>query len=149
MDPVGPRRTLVVANRTATTPLLLQEIDRHAAERPTAFTLLIPDVTSRKAADWTLESALKVLRGAARGPDGLRPARVEGLMGGPDPFESIRRALADGMYDDVIISTLPAPTSEWLRRDLPRRVTRLKVPVTVITQPEGEPSGIGAFQVVG
>ena len=149
MDPARRRNTLVVANRTATTPRLLQEIDRRAAERPTAFTLLIPDVTSKKAADWTLESALKICRDAARGPEGLRPARVEGLVGGPDPFESIKQALVGGSYDEVIISTLPKRTSEWLRRDLPRRVKRLKVPVTVMTQPEEDPSGIGAFPVVG
>jgi hypothetical protein len=136
MDPASPRRTLVVANRTATTPLLLQEIERRAAERPTAFALLIPNVTSRKAADWTLESALEVLRRAARGPEGMRPARVDGLVGGKDAFESIQKALAEGAYDDVIISTLPKRTSEWLRRDLPRRVEKLNLPVMVITEPE-------------
>lgn len=58
---------------------------------------------------------------------------VEGLIAGHDPFDSIKHALEDGEFDDVIISTLPARTSEWLRRDLPRRVERLGVPVTVIT----------------
>jgi hypothetical protein len=135
MHSANPRRTLVVANRTAETPLLLQEIGRRAAERPTVFALLIPNVSSRKAADWTLESALKVLRRAAQGPTGLLPAQVDGLVGGADAFESIKQALAEGAYDDVIISTLPKRTSEWLRRDLPRRVEKLDVPVTVITEP--------------
>ena len=129
MQPASPRRTLVVANRTASTPLLLEEVKRRAAERPTKFALLIPNVESRKAADWTLETALKMLERAARGP-------VDGLMGGKDPFESIKRSLADGTYDDVIISTLSRRSSEWLRRGLPRRIEKLGVPVTVITQPE-------------
>jgi hypothetical protein len=141
MDSANPRRTLVVADRTAQTPLRLEEIGRRAAERPTVFALLIPNVSSRMGADWTLESALKVLRRAARGPTGQRSAQVDGLVGGADAFESIKQALAERDYDDVIISTLPKRTSEWLRRDLPRRVEKLNLPVTVITtEPEDEPS---------
>ncbi len=126
MDPASPRRTLVVANRTAATPLLLEEVERRARERPTVFALLIPDVESKKHADWTLERATALIERAARGP-------VEGLIGGADPFESVKRALDEGDYDDVLISTLHRRTSEWLRRDLPRRVERLGVPVTVIS----------------
>jgi hypothetical protein len=140
MEPARPRRTLIVANRTASTPLLVEEVERRAVERPTEFALLIPNVSSRKTADWTLDTALKVLRRAARGAHGQREARVDGLVGGPDAFESINRALADGSYDDVIISTLPKRRSEWLRRDLPRRVEQLNVPVLVITEPEDKRS---------
>jgi hypothetical protein len=132
-----PRRTLIVANLTASTPALLQEIENRAAEQPTTFELLIPDVESKKAADWTLDGALKLLQKAAGGP-------VEGHVGGADAFESVRAKLADGSYDEVIISTLPRRTSEWLRRDLPSRVEQLGVPVTVITPPE-EPSPLKAF----
>jgi hypothetical protein len=39
-----------------------------------------------------------------------------------------------------VISTLPRRTSEWLRRDLPRRVEKRDIPVTVITQPGGPDS---------
>ena len=126
MTPETPHRTLVVANRTAATPLLIEEVKRRAHERPTRFALLIPDVTSRKHADWTLELGTERLARAAGGP-------VEGLVGRRDPFESIKHVLQDSGFDDVIISTLPRRTSEWLRRDLPRRVERLGVPVTVIT----------------
>jgi hypothetical protein len=134
MEDATPRRTLIVANRTAETPLLLQEVERRAAERPTTFALLIPDVTSRKAADWTLAGALKSLRRAAAGPHGTMRAHVDGLVGGADPLESIKQALAGGGFDDVIVSTLPKRRSQWLRRDLPRQVEALGLPVTVITQ---------------
>jgi hypothetical protein len=131
--PVPTHRTLIVANRTASTPILLQEIDRRAAQQPTAFVLLIPDVSSRQAADWTLNEGLKSLRRAAQGPTGHRPAYVEYLVGGADAFESIERALTESNFDDVVISTLPKRTSQWLKRDLPARVEKLNVPVTVIT----------------
>jgi hypothetical protein len=134
--PEPTHRTLIVANRTAATPILLQEIDRRAADQPTAFVLLIPDVSSKRAADWTLKEALKSLRQAAQGSTGHRRAYVEGLVGGADPYESIEKALAEGHFDDVVISTLPKKTSQWLKRDLPARVEKLDVPVTVITAPK-------------
>jgi hypothetical protein len=133
MNPASPRRTLVIANRTVSTPLLLREVKRRAAERPTTFALLIPNVESKKAADWTLETALRLLERAAGG-------HVVGLTGGKDPFEAIGRAIADGAYDDVIISTLPRRSSVWLRRGLPQRIEQLGVPVTVITQPDADGS---------
>jgi len=126
------RRTLVVANRTASTPVLLQEIARRNAERATSFTLLVP---SSKQADWSLEDALRELRKAAKGPHGVQEAHVDGIRGEEDPFEAIKHALERDAFDDVIISTLPKRTSEWLRRDLPSRVEELQVPVTVITPP--------------
>jgi hypothetical protein len=139
----GLRRTLVVANRTAATPLLLEEIQRRAVEQPTGFVLLRPSVSARKPSDWTLDDAVKALRRAAGGPTGQLPIHVEGREGGPDAFQAVKQALADGGFDQVIISTLPRRTSEWLRRDLPRRVQALNVPVTVITQPSAKRRPLG------
>ncbi|RKQ92314.1 hypothetical protein C8N24_2159 [Solirubrobacter pauli] len=127
------RRTLIVANRTASTPVLLQEVERRAGERPTAFTLLVPDPTPE---NWSLDDAVATLRTAAAGIHGTRAAQVDGLVGGStDAFESIRAAVAGGGYDDIVISTLPSRTSVWLRRDLPSRVEALGLPITVITPP--------------
>jgi len=142
-------RTLVVANRTAGTPLLLQEVGRRAVLEPTAFVLLIPDVSSKKAADWTLSEALKSLRRAARGPTGHLAIDVEGLVGGADPFESIERTLAEAAFDDVVISTLPKRTSQWLKRDFPARVEKLGLPVTVITAPKAKRMTLEASGIYG
>jgi hypothetical protein len=126
MDSSARKRILVVANRTAAAPRLLAEVKRRSKEEPCTFTLLIPDVRSRKAADWTIETAVPLLRRAARGP-------VEAIVGsGEDPVRSVREAVATGNYDEIIVSTLPRSASKWVRRDLISQTKRLGLPVTAI-----------------
>jgi hypothetical protein len=123
------RRVLIVAYRTAATPALLEAVRTRAARGPVRFTLLVPrpywDPDTEEAA-LTLELALPLLDQAAND-------HVEGLVGDADPFVAIQDALAREPFDEVIVSTLPARVSHWLRRDLPSRVEQLGVPVTVVT----------------
>ena len=123
------REVLIVANRTAATPPLLAEVRRRASERACRFTLLVPrpfwDPDTEESAI-TLELAIPLLEDAAG-------ARVQGLVGDQDPFLAVSAALETGSYDEIIVSTLPARVSHWLHIDLPTRVQRFGLPVTVVT----------------
>ena len=59
--------------------------------------------------------------------------RVEGLVGDEDPFLAVATVLETGSYDEIIVSTLPARVSHWLHIDLPTRLQRFGLSVTVIT----------------
>src|SRR5687767_15045529 len=129
MEATPPTSILIVAHRTAATPPLLEQVRRRASEGPCRFTLLVPrplwDPDTEESA-LTLELAIPLLEEAAG-------SRVEGLVGDNDPFHAVSDALAQGRYEEVIISTLPARVSHWLHIDLPARVQRLGLPVTVVT----------------
>ena len=129
MDDTRQRNVLIVANRTAATPALVAEVRRRASEGLCRFTLLVPrafwDADTEESAI-TLELAIPVLEEAAGG-------RVEGLIGAEDPFLAVTAALEADPYDEIIVSTLPARVSHWLHIDLPARVGRLGLPVTVVT----------------
>jgi hypothetical protein len=133
MESSASRRILIVANRTAATPALIDEVHRRASEGGCRFTLLVPrtfwDADTEESAI-TLELAIPLLEEASG-------SHVEGLVGDSDPFEAVSAALANDDYDEIILSTLPTRVSHWLHLDLPARLQRLGLPVTVITAKAG------------
>ena len=125
METSPKKRVLVVANRTAATPRLLEEVRRRRKSGPCEFALLIPDVGDRKRRTGRLRPRSRCLSARPRGP-------VEGLIGGADPFTSVQDTVRDGRFDEIIISTLSKKASKWLRRDLVRKVEGLGLPVTAV-----------------
>src|ERR671937_1207001 len=85
----APTRVLVVAYRTAATPMLLDAVRARARRSPCAFTLLVPrpywDPDTDEAAA-TLELALPLLEEAAGG-------HVESLVGDSDPFVAVQQVV--------------------------------------------------------
>ena len=87
---------LVVANRTADSPELLDALQARGQSEAIAFTLLVPARTvgpqGREAANQTMAAAVERLRQAG--------------------------------LEEVIVSTLPGAASKWLEVDLPHRIAR-------------------------
>lgn len=60
-------------------------------------------------------------------------AGADGSVCEPDPLPALKETMSGHSFSEVIISTLPARLSHWLRMDLPSRVARVSdVPVTTI-----------------
>ena len=123
-------RILIVANRTAATAGLLAAVRERVGRGPCSFTLLVPQLIAEEAfgdeeARKTIELAVPLLEEAAG-------ETVEALIGPSDAMRAVERTLVHQHFDEVIISTLPERVSHWLKRDLPTRVARLGLPVTVV-----------------
>ena len=57
--------------------------------------------------------------------------RADGTVGDADPVRAVEEATASGVFDEIIVSTLPARVSRWLHQDLPGRLERqFHLPVT-------------------
>ena len=117
---------LVVANETLGGAPLMERVRQHAAEDDVRVIICVPrsrprhgniiyDEAVYDAAQVRIDLARSVLR--EEGIDSI------GEPGDPDPFTATMDAIAEYAPDIVIISTLPATSSGWLRRDLIERVS--------------------------
>jgi hypothetical protein len=119
---------LVVANETLGGASLLESIRDHAraVDGDLRVVICVPRTKPRHgniiyddsvydAAQVRIDLARAVLR--AEGIDAV------GEPGDPDPYTATMDAAAEVDPDEIIISTFPATSSGWLRRDLIERVT--------------------------
>ena len=121
---------LVVANQTLGGTALVQLVKQRASEEPTAtFHVVVPatapDELYRRW--WVVGSADEIAHGRlSEAVERLTKAgvRATGEVGAADPMQAIRQALAADTYSGLIISTLPAGISRWVRMDLPHRAAR-------------------------
>jgi hypothetical protein len=148
---------LVVATVTATSDDLLAALQERArrGKVPVDFTLVMP-AASAGATDTEkqLQAALERWREA-----GLK---AEGVVGDTLPVQAVAEVCKPGLFDEVIVCTLPGETSRWLRSDVPYRIGALTdLPVTHVVAvgmahptPRGEPlpernrAGIGLLNVM-
>ena len=112
---------LVIANRTAASPDLLASLRELAERRSVRFDLVVPPTVpgadGRAAARRNLDAALAALAEA-----GLEAA---GRVGSDtDPVVAAIEAFDPAHHDEVVISTLPASSSHWIRSDGPSRIAR-------------------------
>ncbi len=134
---------LVVANRTAESPELIEALRERAERGDAVFTLLVPSTPHGVA--WAADmhsgggEAEQHMQNAV---ERLRSAGVEvkeGKVGDPDPIAAVQDEVNFATYDEVIVSTLPGGISKWLKLDLPHRVERVTgLPVTHVTAHEAK-----------
>jgi hypothetical protein len=120
-------RILVVANETLEAQHLLEEVGRHveAAGEECAIHLVVPAAHGRGV--WTEGGARAEAQ--RRLDDALVTFKelhveVTGEIGDPSPARAVNDAMLAMPHDEIILSTLPAGVSRWLKQDAPSRIRR-------------------------
>ena len=128
---------LVMANRTAESPELLEALKARAAKDECEFTLLIP--ATPHGLSWAADMASGEGEAEHHREAFLEELREEGLdvkdaqVGDAEPLAAAQDAVNLGDFDEVIVSTLPLHVSKWLKLDLPSKVKAATgLPVTHI-----------------
>ncbi|HEV7494726.1 hypothetical protein [Baekduia sp.] len=115
--------TLVVAAKTASGDALLDSLKKKAGSNPrgSLFIVIVPQEggEGHHAANARARMAQVVDRLIS---ENLIAA---GMIGDPDPYTATMNALQFFRVDDIVISTLPATRSGWLRADLIERVRKV------------------------
>ena len=116
-----PRHILVLANETVAGRALLEALRQHAAQGPIRVTVIAPQ--NRPRAGYVVYSESRASAAERRLRRTLDMLHEEGIAArgavvDPDPLQALRDGLHEHRPDEVIISTHPAATSGWLRRNL-------------------------------
>jgi hypothetical protein len=118
-------RVLVVANRTAESPELLDALRTRSGHGPCEFTLLVPSTPHGLA--WAADMHAGGDEAEQHRKAFVEELRDEGLdvgeakVGDPDALAAIQDECNFHTYDELIVSTLPLHISKWLRVDLPSK----------------------------
>src|SRR3954451_18601428 len=128
-------RVLIVAHKTAATPALIEAVRQRAASGPCTFTLLVPNAVGGLAKvmdpeDQPEDATRDVLALATPLLEEAAGGHVEGIVGDANPMDAVQDALHLHGFDEIILSTLPARVSRWLRLVLPSMAAGLDPPST-------------------
>jgi hypothetical protein len=111
---------LVVTNRTAASDDLLAALRARADRSPARFEFVMPPERGTAEAEAEVQARLQEALDLAHEAD----LEATGHVGSCDAFTAVLDAYDPARHDEILISTLPASTSHWLRIDLPARVAR-------------------------
>lgn len=132
---------LVVANRTAGSPELLEALKERAERGPVKFHLLVP--ATPHGAAWMADmhsGSSEAEEHVKAAVERLREAGLEvddGKVGDPDPVAAVEDAVNFREFDEIVVVTLPKHLSKWLKVDLPHRVEHATgLPVQHVTGTE-------------
>ena len=110
--------TLVVANLTVAAPELVERLKALAAEGPRRFIAVVPQSSVQGFAVRDARERLRTLLKSLDAADIV----AAGMIGDPDPYTAVMNAVQYFHLSEIVISTLPEGTSQWVADKLVERV---------------------------
>jgi hypothetical protein len=136
-----PARVLVLADRTAADPALLDAMRARARRGPAQFRIVVPNPAPAEwhpmhperrdkaaEAERALTAALPDIEQAASGPV------IATVSLRHDPMDVVDAVMFHEPIDEIIMSQAPHPVERWFHVDLPHRLAHLKLPITVVDE---------------
>ena len=132
-------RVLVLADRTAADPALLEALRARAEKGPAQFRIVVPNPAP---AEWhpmhperrdraeVAERALAQALPAIQAEVGGRVIASVSIR--HDPMDVVDAVMFHEPIDEIIVAQAPHPVERWFHVDLPHRLAHLKVPITVV-----------------
>jgi hypothetical protein len=139
------RTILVVANQTLPSEELATEVASRIAAGARTFHVVVPatpppgggftwdENDARLAAEERMRAFVARLE--------EQGATADGEIGDRDPIAAVRDAARGRDVSEIILSTLPAGASRWLRQDVPTRLRgAMTIPIALVTERESSPA---------
>lgn len=132
-------RVLVLTDRTAADPALLDAMRARAHRGPAQFRVVVPNPAPAEwhpmhperrdkaaEAERALEQALPAIEAAAGG------AVIASVSIRHDPMDVIDAVIYHEPIDEIILWQTPHTIQRWFHVDMPHRLAHLKLPLTVV-----------------
>src|SRR5438067_9490554 len=129
------RSYLIVANQTLVSDAVVDMVATLFLDGPCRLHVVVPATRQQERLTWTSGAAWAIARrrldhALTRFRRLPANADVTGEVGDENPVLAVMDALLVDRFDEIILCTLPAGASSWLKRDLPTRVQRrVSIPV--------------------
>lgn len=136
-----PTRVLVLADRSAADPALLEAVRARAERGPAQFRVVVPNPAPAEwhpmhperrdkaaVAERALAEALPQIEEAAGG------AVTATVSIRHDPMDVVDAVMFHEPIDEIIVSQARHPVERWFHVDLPHRLAHLKIPITAVDE---------------
>jgi hypothetical protein len=135
-------RILVITDRTAATPELIEAIRERSERGPSQFRVVVPNPAAAELHllhperhEKAAEAEMVLLRALPDIEEAARGHVIGSVSVRHDPMDAVEEILFSEPVDEIIVSVVSHGIGRWLHQDLQHRLTHFGLPVTSVEGP--------------